>query len=217
MIVKSSALAAGLLGGVLLVCPPALAESPAKPPSPAELRAALLLPEDLGTDFSHNEIHNRELLDADSAHTKACTKAIKGLNPLPRSKTATWLARDEAPEGFKEFIVSGTPAQISALERAAKVMVRDCGHVNASTKSGKKTISKLSVGKLGDRAYGIKFRSRIPSMGDGPTMAVDIVIIRVKNTMIALEHDGFFGQFDPDLTRPAAETAATRLQEVLEN
>ncbi len=43
------------------------------------------------------------------------------------------------------------------------------------------------------------------------------MIIRVGNAMIALEHSGFYGRFDPDLTRPAAEKATTRLQEALES
>ncbi|MBE3007933.1 hypothetical protein IL992_01825 [Microbispora sp. NEAU-D428] len=217
MIVKRLVLAAGLVGGAILASPPALAQNAAVPPSPAQLRAALLLPEDLDADFSYNEIRNRDLLSSDDAHTKACAKALKGVRPLARSKVATWLARDEAPEGVSEFIVSGTSAQISALERAAGAMVRDCGHVDASTKGVKETITRFPVGKLGDRAYGIRFRSRIVAMGKGPTMALDLLIIRVRNTMIALEHNGFYGQFDPDLTRPAAVTAVTRLREVLKS
>ncbi|GIH70727.1 hypothetical protein [Sphaerimonospora thailandensis] len=220
MIIKRSVLAAGLtglLGAALLVsASPALAGSPPKPPTPAQLRSALLQPEDLGDDFEHNTIRNRELLSPRLAHTKACVKAMKGVKPLTRSKVATWLAREEAPEGVNEYVVSGTSAQISALERAAKVMVRDCGHVNAGTKEIKQTIRKLSVGKLGDGAYGIRFRNVIPSVNPDPSMAVDIVIIRVKNTMITLEHNGFYGKFDADLTRTAAEIATTRLQEILD-
>ncbi|MGV9310245.1 hypothetical protein ACWDLG_43345 [Nonomuraea sp. NPDC003727] len=217
MIIKRSTVAAGLLGGLLLMSPPALAEGPAGPVSPAELKTALLLPEDLGAEFVHNKIRNREFLDAETAHTKACAKAIKGLAPFSRSKAATWLMRDGVPEGVREFIVSGTRAQLSTLERAAKVMVRDCGQVRAGTKNMKKTITKLPVGRLGDSAYGIRYWAENPATDQGPVMAVDIVIIKVGDAMIALEHSGFYGRFDPDLTRPAAEKAATRLREALES
>lgn len=213
MISKCLRLAAGLLGGALLVSPPVLAESQAKSLSPAQLKAALLVPEDLGTDFVRNKIHNREILIPKSARTKACVKAAKGLVPLYRSKTATWLMRDGVTEGVSQFIVSGSSARISLLERAAKVMVRDCDHINASTKREKKTIAKLSVGKLGSAAYGIKLRSTEPSASMGPTMAIDIVVIRDKNTMVLLEHNGFYGHFKSGLTRVAAVKAVAKLRE----
>ncbi|MBT2224728.1 hypothetical protein [Nonomuraea sp. NEAU-A123] len=215
MIFKRWTLAAGLLGGALLVSPPALAESHVGAPSPDQLKAALLVPEDLGTDFVLNKIRNRDPLDPHATHTKACAKAIKGLVPLYRSKTATWLMRDGVTEGVSQFVVSGSAARVSGLERAAKVMVRDCGHVKARSKGVTDTIGKLSVGKLGSGTYGIKFRSMNPSASVGPTMAVDIVIIRDENTMVLLEHSGFYGRFESGLTRTAAAKAAAKLQEAL--
>ncbi|SFJ01238.1 hypothetical protein SAMN05216275_10631 [Streptosporangium canum] len=48
-------------------------------------------------------------------------------------------------------------------------------------------------------------------------VAIDVVIIRVGNTMIALEHDGNVGEFAPSLTKSAAQTAVTRLHQSLQD
>ncbi|MGW3365244.1 hypothetical protein ACWDOR_20125 [Streptosporangium canum] len=219
MITNRPLFVAGLLFGVLLAPVPALAESSPKLPSPDRLKAALLLPEDLGTDFAHRASWNRDPDRYDIAtRSKVCTRAVKGIVPLYRAKAATWLRRKDNWEGVSEYVVSGTRGKISALERAAKVMVRDCSGVTVTTDATKETIRKLSIGRLGDAAYGIKLRSGFPgrNLDKESMVAIDIVIIRVGNTMIALEHDGHVGQFDPALTRPAAETATRRLLEALE-
>ncbi|MEU7863217.1 hypothetical protein [Nonomuraea sp. NPDC049141] len=44
-------------------------------------------------------------------------------------------------------------------------------------------------------------------------MAIDIVVIRDKNTMVLLEHDNFYGQFKSGLTRVAAAKAVAKLRE----
>ncbi|MFJ2030523.1 hypothetical protein [Streptosporangium sp. NPDC087985] len=196
-----------------------MAESSPEPPSLDQLRAALLLPEDLGEGFTRSAIRNRDPLYSSVTRSKACTRAVKGIAPLYRAKAATWLKKEDKWEGVSEYIVSGTRGKISALERAAKVMVRDCGHVTVTTDATKDTVRKLSVGRLGDGVYGIKLRSGFPdrNLDKESMIAIDIMIIRVRNTMIVLEHDGHVGQFDPALTRSAAEAATTRLQEALEN
>ncbi len=218
MIINRALFATGLLCGLLLTPASALAESSPKPPSPEQLKAALLLPEDLGDGFTRNTIRNRDPLYDTVTRSKACTRAVKGIAPLYRAKAATWLKKEDEWEGVSEYIVSGTSAKISALERAAKTMVRDCNRVTVTTDGAKDTIRKLSVGRLGDGVYGIKLRSGFPDsdLDKESMVAIDIVIIRVRNTMIVLEHDGHVGQFDPALTRPAAETATRRLQESLE-
>ncbi|GGK61147.1 hypothetical protein Ppa06_24920 [Planomonospora parontospora subsp. parontospora] len=219
MITKRS-IFASLLCGVLFVQAPALAEASPEPPSPDQFKAALLLPEDLGTDFTRTTDWNRDPSQYDivTGSKKACIKAVKGIVPLYRAKAATWLRKDDEWEGVSEYILSGTRDKISTLERAAKVMVRDCSGVTVTTDATKETIRKLSVGKLGDRVYGIKLRSGFPgrNLDKESMVAIDIVIIRVRNTLIALEHDGHVSQFDPALTKSAAETATRRLQEVLE-
>ncbi|MEV0758259.1 hypothetical protein [Streptosporangium sp. NPDC050280] len=53
---------------------------------------------------------------------------------------------------------------------------------------------------------GYRTRGLLPA---GMMVAIDIVIIRVGNTMIALEHDGNVGEFDPSLTKSAAQMAVT--------
>ncbi|WP_214320609.1 hypothetical protein [Nonomuraea sediminis] len=210
MITKCLTLTAALLGGAVLAVPPALAESRA--PS---LKPALLVSEDVGDDFVPNGTKNRSPLLARHAHTKPCAKAVNGLIPFYRSKTATWLMRDGVTEGVNEFIVNGSAAQIDGLERAAKVLVRDCGHVKARGASVRETINRLSVGKLGSATYGIKFRAQEPDAEIGPIMAVDLVVIRDGNTIALVEHNGFYARFEPELTGDVATTAATKLHEAL--
>jgi hypothetical protein len=151
--------------------------------------------------------------------SKACTRAVKGIIPLYRAKSATALENADEWEGVNEYIVSGTRSKIAALERAAKAMVRDCAHVTVTRRYTKDAIRKLQVGKLGDSVYAIKIRSGIPdrNLDKDSMIAIDIVIIRVGHTMIALDHRVNVGQPDPALTRAAAETATTRLEKVLED
>ncbi|MEV0194884.1 hypothetical protein [Nonomuraea sp. NPDC050691] len=218
MIIYRSLLATGLLCVVLSTPTPASAASPPQPPSPDQLKAALILPADLGEDFTRNTIRNRDPLNDMVTRSKACTTAVKGIVPLYRAEAATWLKKEDTWEGVSEYIVSGTRGKISTLERAAKKMVRDCSHVTVTSDATKDTIRKLSVGMLGDGVYGIKLRSGFPgrNLDKESMVAIDIVIVRVGNTMILLDHDGHVGQFDPALTRSAAETATRRLREALE-
>ncbi|MET8000045.1 hypothetical protein [Nonomuraea glycinis] len=218
VITNRSLFAVSILCGVLLVQAPALAESSPKPPSADQLEAALLLPEDLSADFARTTSRNRNPDRYDIVTgSKVCTRAVKGIVPLYRAKAATWLRKDDEWEGVSEYIVSGTRSKISALERAAKVMVRDCSGVTVTTDATKETIRKLSVGKLGNGVYAIKLRSGFPgrNLDKESMVAIDIVIVKVRNTLITLEHDGHVGQFDPTLTRSAAERATRRLQETL--
>ncbi|MCC5577492.1 hypothetical protein IMZ11_17855 [Microtetraspora sp. AC03309] len=53
-------------------------------------------------------------------------------------------------------------------------------------------------------------------MNPEPIHTVDIVLIRVKNTVTLLVSDGFFATFDPDLSRQAAEAAVPKLQDAQE-
>ncbi|MET8004829.1 hypothetical protein [Nonomuraea glycinis] len=217
MIFKRVALIAGLLGGAVFGSPQALAEDNVGQPSPAQLRAALLQPADLGSDFVRRKIRYRKpLLDRDYVHTKACAQAVNRVAPLYRSKTATWIVRGELAEGINQFIVSGTASRTAALERAAKVMVRDCAKGRAARlkkdPGATATITKLPVGKLGS---GMRYRLMEPRNSDDPTMVVDMVIIRVENTLIALEYSCFYTEYDPDLTRSAAKTATAKLQKAL--
>ncbi|NUW44476.1 hypothetical protein [Nonomuraea rhodomycinica] len=218
MIIHRSLLATGLLCGMLLTPTPASAAISPQPPSPDQLKAALLLPENLGEDFTHNTTRNRDPLYDMVTRSKACTTAVKGIVPLYRAKSATWLKKKDKWEGMSQYIVSGTRGKISALERAAKKMVRDCSHVTVTSDAAKDTIRKLPVGKLGDGVYGIKLRSGFPgkNLDKDSMVAIDIVIIRVENTMMVLDHDGHVGEFDPSLTRSAAETATRRLREILQ-
>ncbi|MBB2742095.1 UNVERIFIED_ORG: hypothetical protein FHR35_001917 [Microbispora rosea subsp. rosea] len=132
---------------------------------------------------------------------------------------ATALENADEWERVDEYIVSGTRSEIAALERAAKATVRNCGHLAVTRRYTKDTIRKLQVGKLGDSVYAIKIRSGIPgrNLDKDSMIAIDIVIIRVGHTMIALDHSVNVGQPDSALTRSAAETATTRLQKALED
>ncbi|MEV0582071.1 hypothetical protein [Nonomuraea sp. NPDC050310] len=211
MIIKRAALAALVASAGLLAVPaPALAA----PPTPEQLESALLVPEDFGFDFGYNETHNREVLSAGYSKSKGCKAALKALTPLFRAKTATWISRNERPEGVKEVILAGKPKQIDALEAAAKVMSRECrGTIDNG--ASKRSFQRLSVGKLGDAVYAFRFISRIPEISSEVSMGEDVVVIRRGDTLIGLTHNGFFGSFQPSLTQKAARLAATRLDEVL--
>ncbi|MFF5210323.1 hypothetical protein [Streptosporangium sp. NPDC000396] len=209
-----SAILGGFAATLLLAsAAPALAAAPVKPLTPAQLREALLAPEDLGEDFTFNEKRNREALDSGSAHTKKCAKAVKALRPLLRSKTAVFIDKEDKPSGVKQFVISGAPAELASWQQVGKVMVRDCAKVDASTDDTEETITRLSVGKLGDWAYGIRYDKTIPEMNPEPIHAVDVVLIRVKNTVMLLVSDGFFATFDPDLSKQAARAAVPKLQD----
>lgn len=109
------------------------------------------------------------------------------------------------------------------MERAAKAMVRHCRKITVKTEGSQDIIRKLSIGRLGDGVYGVKFRSGFPDsnlerdaeLATGMMVAIDIVLIRVGKTMIVLEHDGNVGEFDPPLTKSAAQAAVMRLQQAL--
>ncbi|MEU5867595.1 MULTISPECIES: hypothetical protein [unclassified Nonomuraea] len=120
--------------------------------------------------------------------------------------------------------MSGTSRELSALERAAKAVIRHCGRITIRTGASREIIRRLSIGRLGDGAYGIRFRSGLvnsklesDSHMSGMMIAIDIVIVRVGNVLIALEHDGNVGEFDPALTRTAAELAVARVQEAAQD
>lgn len=204
-----SAILGGLAAAVLLgSAVPAAAAAPVKPLTPAQLREALLAPEDLGEGYVPNTKRNREALDAESAHTKKCAKAIKALKPLLRSKAAVFIDEEGKPSGVRQFAVSGTPAALARWQTVGKVMVRDCAGVDASTEE---TIKKLSVGKIGDWAYGIRYSKTLPEANPEPIHAVDVVLIRAKNTVTLLLSSGFFATFDPGLSRKAARLAIPKL------
>ncbi|WP_432862083.1 hypothetical protein [Microbispora rosea] len=219
MIINRALLAAGLLCAVLLAPAPVMAGSSPEPPSSDQLAAALLVPEDLGPGFAHSADLNRDPLSSTVLLSKACTRAVKGIAPLYRAKFATALENADEWERLNEYIVNGTRSDIATLERAAKVMVRDCDHVSVTRRYAKDSIRKLQVGKLGDSVYAIKIRSGIPgrNLDKDSMIAIDIVIIRVGHTMIALEHTVNVGRPDSALTRSAAETATRRLQKTLED
>ncbi|MFD9949977.1 hypothetical protein ACFWYW_28335 [Nonomuraea sp. NPDC059023] len=212
---------AAVLAGSLLVPGPALAENVSGQVDP--LRAALLVPEDLGSEFARRDYTTKGLLNPAFTRTKACRKAVKSLTAVYRTKVSTALEHTDRWEGISEYLVSGTPRKISALERAAKAMVRSCRKITVKTQGTQEIIRRLSLGRLGDSVYAVKFRSGFPDsdlerdaeLATEMMVAIDIALIRVGNTMIVLEHDGHVGAFDPPLTRSAAQTAVMRLQEAL--
>ncbi|MEU7001547.1 hypothetical protein [Nonomuraea sp. NPDC046570] len=207
-----SAILGGLAAAVLLgSAVPAAAAAPVKPLTPAQLREALLAPEDLGEGYVPNTKRNRESLDAESAHTKKCAKAIKALKPLLRSKAAVFIDEEGKPSGVRQFAVSGTLAELARWQTVGKVMVRDCAGVDASTDETEETIKKLSVGKIGNWAYGIRYSKTLPEANPEPIHAVDVVLIRAKNTVTLLLSSGFFATFDPGLSRKAARLAVPKL------
>lgn len=182
--------------------------------SSGRLEKALLSPKDLGAEFSRHSQRNQDPTQYDMvSRSKKCTKAVKGIVPLYRARAATWLRRGNGWEGVSEYLLGGGRDRISALERAAETMVRDCSGVKVVTKASQDTIQKLPVGRLGDAAYGIRLRSGFPgeNLEDESMVAIDIVIIRAGNTILVLEHDGHAGQFDPKLTGSAARAAIKKL------
>ncbi|MEW9533108.1 hypothetical protein [Microbispora sp. NPDC049125] len=199
-----------------------MAQNVSAPRSFDPLKAALLMPKDLGSEFSLRGYRTEGLLNPAFAHSKACGKASKRIAVIYRTKISTALERKERWEGISEYIVSGPSGETSALERAARSMVRHCREITVKTDGSKDIIRKLSISRLGDSTYGVKFRSGFPDsnlerdseLAAGMMVAIDVVIIRVKSTLIVLEHDGNVGEFDPALTKTAAETAVTRLQEI---
>ncbi|MEU7985210.1 hypothetical protein AB0B56_10125 [Streptosporangium canum] len=225
VITRCSFLLAAVLAGSLLVPSPALAGKSSVLRSPDPLKAALLSPEDLGSDFTRRGFRTSGLLNPTFARVKKCGTAVKSIAAVYRAKAATGLKHKDRWEGISEYIVSGTAGEISALERAAKAMVRHCRKITVKTDGSKDIIRKLSIGRLGDSVHGIKFRSGFPDsdlerdaeLSTGMMVAIDVVIIRVGNTMIALEHDGNVGEFDPSLTKSAVQTAVTRLHRSLQD
>ncbi|MEV4249698.1 hypothetical protein AB0J63_40580 [Streptosporangium canum] len=225
MITKCSFLLSAVLAGSLLVPSPALAGKSSALRSPDPLKAALLSPEDLGSDFTRRGFRTSGLLDPTFARVKKCGTAVKSVAAVYRAKAVTGLKHRDRWEGISEYIVSGTASEISVLERAAKAMVRHCHKITVKTDSSQDIIRKLSIGRLGDGVYGIKFRSGFPDsnlerdaeLAASMMVAIDVVIIRVGNTMIVLEHDGNVGEFDPSLTKSAAQAAVTRLHQALQD
>ncbi len=223
MITRCSFLLAAVLAGSLLAPSPALAGKSSALRSPDPLRAALLSPEDLGSEFARRGYRTSGLLSPAFARNKKCGAAVKNVAVVYRSKVATGLKHRDRWEGVSEYIVSGTAGEISALERAAKAMVRHCRRITVETDGSKEIVRKLPIDRLGDGTYGVKFRNGFPDsdldrdteLAAGMMVAIDIVIIRVGNTVIALEHDGNVGEFDPSLTESAARAAVTRLRQAL--
>ncbi|MEU6791111.1 hypothetical protein ABZ907_05385 [Nonomuraea wenchangensis] len=221
MTTKRSLLLAALLSGSILAPSPAAAQDVTAQRSPNPLKAALLAPSDLGEEeFARRGHRTRGLLNPAFTHKKSCAKAVRNLVPVYRTKVSTGLKHKDRWEGISEYIVSGTSRELSALERAAKAVIRQCGKTTIRTSASRQIIRKLSIGRLGDGAYGIRFRdglvnSKLESDAgmSGMMVAIDIVIIRVENVVIALEHDGNVDQFDPKLTRTAARLAVARLRE----
>jgi hypothetical protein len=192
---------------------PAMAAS-VKPPALAQLREALLTPEDLGGGYTVNTKRNREALGVEAARTKKCVAAVKALKPVLRSKAASFIEEEDKPSGVKQFVISGTPAALARWENAGKVMVRDCVRAKADTKGAEETVTKLSIGAAGDWAYGIRYRKTVPEKNISPIHASDVVLIRVENTVTLLVSDGFFSTFDPGLSRRAARLAVPKLKDV---
>ncbi|WP_406318933.1 hypothetical protein OHA77_16405 [Streptosporangium sp. NBC_01639] len=209
-----SVILGGLAAALLLVSTtPAGAAAPAKPLSPAQLRAALITPEDLGDGFTPNMKRYREALDSRAARTKKCVKAIKALKPLLASKAAVFIDKEGKPSGVQQFAISGAPTKMAPWQTVGKVMVRDCARGSASADDGKETITKLSIGKLGDWAYGIRYSKTVPEANLSPVHAADVVLVRVKNTVMLLVSDGFFATFDPGLSKRAARVAVPKLRD----
>ncbi|MEU8201984.1 hypothetical protein [Streptosporangium sp. NPDC049046] len=208
------AILGGLAAALLLASTaPAMAAAPVKPLTSAQLRAALITPEDLGDDYTPNSKRNREALDSKTARTKKCVKVIKALKPLLGSKAAVFIDEEGKPSGVKQFAISGTPAQMARWQTVGKVMVRDCTRGNTSADGVRERITKLSIGKLGDWVYGIRYSETVPEAKISPVHAMDVVLIRVKNTVTLLVSDGFFATFDPGLSKRAARVAVPKLRD----
>ncbi|MET8987412.1 hypothetical protein ABZW49_18350 [Nonomuraea wenchangensis] len=221
MTTKRSLLLAALLSGSVLAPSPAAAQDVSAQRPPNSLKAALLAPSDLGEEeFARRGYRTQGLLNPAFTHNKSCAAAAKSLAPVYRTKVSAGLKHKDRWEGISEYIVSGTSRELSALERAAKAVIRHCSKTTIKTSASREIIRKLSIGRLGDGAYGVRFRSGLVNSKlesdatmSGMMVAIDIVIIRVKNVVIALEHDGNVDQFDPELTRTAARLAVARLRE----
>ncbi|WP_431916163.1 hypothetical protein [Nonomuraea jabiensis] len=210
-----SAILGGLAAFFLLAATaPAVAAAPAKPLTPDQLSEALLTPSDLGEEYTENEKRYREALDSEAAHTPKCRSAIKALKPLVRSKAAAFIDKDGKPSGIRQFLISGTPAQLARWESAGKVMVRDCAGVKANTKTVRAGITKLSIGRFGSWTYGIRHRKTIPELSSKLTVASDVVLIGTENSVMLLVSNGFFGTFDPGLSKRAAKAAMQKLKDV---
>ncbi|MFI7222177.1 hypothetical protein ACIBO5_03065 [Nonomuraea angiospora] len=209
-----SAILGGLAASFLLAATaPAVAAAPAKPLTSAQLSEALITPGDLGEAYTENPKHIREALDSEAAHTKKCRSAIKALKPILASKAAAFIDEEGKPSGVKQFLISGTPARLARWEAVGKVMVRDCAGVKANSGSSKAGTTKLSIGKFGSWTYGIRHRKTIPALNSKPSFAADVVLIGTGNSVMLLVSDGFFGTFDPGLSKRAAKVAMQKLKD----
>ncbi|MEV6152408.1 hypothetical protein AB0L53_18885 [Nonomuraea sp. NPDC052129] len=205
-----------ILGGtaaalLLASATPALA-APDKPLTSAQLSEALITPEDLGDAYAPNPKHIREALDADSAHTKKCLRAMRALKPLLSSPAAVYIDKEGLPSGVKQFAISGTPAKMAAWQTVGKVMVRDCAGTKTKTKRAKSTTTRLSIGTVGNWVYGIRYKETMATRS-AELQAADVVLIRVKNAVTLLVSDGFFGAFEPGLSKRAARLAVPKLRD----
>ncbi|MGJ6962936.1 hypothetical protein ACSDR0_13595 [Streptosporangium sp. G11] len=203
----------GLTAALLLAsAAPAVAAAPVKPLSPAQLRAALITPEDLGSGFTLNPKRFRGTLGSEEAHTKKCVKALAALRPILRSKAASFIDKKGKPAGVRQFVISGTPARMASWRKAGQVMVRDCVR-NRTGRDVRETITKLSVGGAGDWTYGIRYSKKVPEAALSPVHASDVVLVKVKNTVTLLVSDGYFSTFDSGLSRRAARVAVAKLRD----
>ncbi|WP_327086270.1 hypothetical protein OIE66_28525 [Nonomuraea sp. NBC_01738] len=190
-----------------------LAASGSKPLTSAQLVDALLAPEDLGERYVRNPKRIREALETEYSHTRKCTKAIGALKPLLRGKALSVIDRNQTPSGLRQYALSGTPARLASWQGVGTAMVRDCAGMAYKTSKEKASVKKLSVGKLGSWTYAIRYRSTATGLGGRELIATDLVLTRVGNVVTLLVTDGFFGAFEPTLSRRAGKLAAAKLRE----
>lgn len=188
----------------------------------APLKTALLTPDDLGAEFVRGDYRTDILRNPVFGRNKKCGTAVKRVSAVYRTRVATSLKYGDRWEGVTEYIVRGTAREISALERAARAMTRHCRTITVKTDASQEIVRALPTDRFGDGTYGIRYRNGLrgstlenDARMRGMMVAVDVVFVRVKNTVIVLEHDGNVDEFDPALTRSATRAAVSRLRQAL--
>ncbi|MFI6326282.1 hypothetical protein ACIBG8_52790 [Nonomuraea sp. NPDC050556] len=198
-----------IIGGFVAIL---LAGSAAPAMAAVPLDDTLLTPQDLGSEYQLSEKPLRFAIGDGSVGDRKCDRAIKALRPLLKSKAAVFIEETEAPTSrLRQFSLSG---KVAPWQAVGKAMVRDCAGVNTKKKNEKTRIVKLSVGKLGDWSYGIRYSQTIPSLNAKPLIVADVALIRVGDAVTLVVSDGVLSTFNPALSRRAARLAAEKLAAV---
>lgn len=185
------------------------AAATARPLTSAQVKAALITPKNLGGGFTGRYITaGLQPFSTVPYRKRNCTTALAAFDRAFAGARPSVVLTNKVGEVITEGVATGGAKKITAMATAARNLTRWCHGAKTATAGKTYTLTRRSIGKLGQAAYAFRLTTRQQNL----TVTNDFVVIRYRDAIATVWRTSFAKAERWKLTVTAAKKAAAKLK-----